>query len=94
MSTLTINNSTSNLFTDIFKVNKPTYIQKASTFLKDKNTKANALLAYWGAETVIDSVLAFALFAAGSYLLSFLAFALAAYRTYAILGVLSDLKHA
>jgi hypothetical protein len=92
MSTLTINNSTSNLFTDIFKVNKPVYIQKVSNFIKDKNTKANALLAYWGAETIIDSVLAFALFVSGTYLLSFLAFALAAYRTYAILGVLSDIK--
>ena len=93
MKTLTLNNSTSSIFSDIFKSKNTGYVQKASTFLRDKNTKANALLAYWGAETVIDGVLAFALFLSGTYFLSFLAFALAAYRTYAILGVLSDIKH-
>lgn len=91
MTTLTINRSTSNIFSDVFKENK--YAQKVSAFVKDTNTKANALLAYWGAETVIDAMLATALFMSGSYFLAFLAFALATYRTYAILGVLSDMRY-
>jgi len=91
MTTLTINHSTSNIFSDVFKDNA--YAQKISSFLKDTNTKSNALLAYWGAETVIDAILATAFFASGSYLLAFLAFALAAYRSYAILGLLSDIQY-
>lgn len=91
MKTLTINHSTSSIFSDVFKDN--TYAQKVSSFLKDTNTKSNALLAYWGAETVIDAILATAFFTAGAYLLAFLAFALAAYRSYAILGVLSDIQY-
>lgn len=93
MQTLTLNNSTSSIFSDIFKSKNISYVQKTKAFLKDKNTKANALLAYWGAETIIDGIIAFSLFMSGSYFLSFLAFALAAYRTYAILGVLSDIKY-
>lgn len=90
MTTLTINSSTSSIFSDVFKENK--YAQKVKSFVKDTNTKANALLGYWGAETVIDVILAVSLFISGSYFLAFMAFALAAYRTYAILGVLSDMR--
>lgn len=90
MTTLTINPSTSSIFSDVFKENK--YAQKVKSFVKDTNTKANALLGYWGAETVIDAILAVSLFISGSYFLAFMAFALAAYRTYAILGVLSDMR--
>lgn len=86
-----IRRDASNIFSDILKEN--TYAQKVGSFLKDTNTKANALLAYWGAETVIDTILSVALFASGSYFLAFLAFALAAYRSYAILGVLSDIRY-
>jgi len=91
MTTTIVNHTTSNIFLDVLKEN--TYAQKVSSFLKDTNTKANALLAYWGAETVIDSILATAFFASGSYFLAFLAFALAAFRSYAILGVLSDIRY-
>jgi hypothetical protein len=77
---------------DVLKENR--YAQKAVSFLKDTNTKANALLAYWGAETIIDAVIAFSLFVSGSYFLAFMAFALASYRTYAILGLLSDMRYA
>lgn len=91
MTNMTISPSTSSIFADIFKDNK--YTEKVKNFVKDTNTKANALLAYWGAETVIDIFLFTALFVSGSYFLAFLAFALAAYRTYAILGVLSDMRY-
>lgn len=89
MSTLTLNTSTSS----IFKSNNISYVDNAFKFLRNKNTKSNALLAYWGAETIIDGVLTIALFMSGAYLLSILAFALAAYRTYAVLGVLFDIRY-
>lgn len=93
MSTLMLTPSTSSIFSDIFKVKQSKYFNKLSAFVKDTNTKANALLAYWGAETIIDAVLATTLFVSGAYFFAFLAFVLTAYRTYAILGVLSDMRY-
>jgi len=93
MTTLTVAPTTSSLFSEVFKPKTKTYTNKVADFIKDKNTKANALLAYWGAETIIDALLSVSLFLSGAYILSFLAFALAAYRTYAILGVLSDVRY-
>jgi hypothetical protein len=90
--------STTSIFYDVFRVKedkkKDKYFQKVIDFVKDTNTKSNALLAYWGAETIIDALVAITFFMSGSYLLAFLAFMLATYRTYAIFGVLSNVKHA
>lgn len=82
------------LLSHVFVVNKQNdenAFVKIYDFLNDKNTKSNALLGYWGAETIVDSVLVAAFVSAGLYFMAFLATALMIYRTYAILGVLFEM---